>query len=96
MLLKDIGVHAELNARQKGSNEPVTVFPANTSDDVYIDEDGNTLTDGLPVVVKTVDPDTDEVVGYFSCREEESIEITDVNLLNALTTPITEMATISE
>ena len=96
MILKDIGVHAELNARQKGNPEPITVFPANTSDDVFIDDDGNTLTDGLPVVVKTVDPDTDEVVGYFSCREEEEIEITDVNLLNALTTPITEIAPVSE
>ena len=96
MILKDIGVHAELNARQKGNPEPITVFPATTSDDVYIDDDGNTLTDGLPVVVKTVDPDTDSVAGYFACREEEEIEITDVNLLNALTTPITEMATVSE
>ena len=49
-MLDSIGKHAVISKKLSPTANPTILFVANTSDDVYIDEDGNVLSDFLPTV----------------------------------------------
>lgn len=84
-ILDSIGRHAELmfkqNAEQHGSEDNKNVFPVNTADDVYVDDDGNVLTDMMSTVVNI----DDDVIGAMTCVQDDVIEVSDT-LYNLLTT----------
>lgn len=53
MLLSDLGAHTQLNMVDS-NGDPQRIFPVNTGDDVYVNENGNNLTQYLPTVKSSV------------------------------------------
>lgn len=85
-LLSELGFHVELNAKDKKSNLVKRLFPTNTSDDVIVDENGNSLTDTLPIVKKGGTTPT----GSLDVNEIEEVTIEDETLISRLTTNVVE------
>lgn len=80
-LLSDIGNHVELNMVDK-EKKATTIFPANTADDVYVDENGNTLSDALTFMVNG----SEQTTGTLNVGEFDEITIEDETLIARLTT----------
>ena len=54
-MLDSIGVQVQLNHKANGSTPAAPFFPETTGDAVYVNENGNTLTEILPTDVSDAD-----------------------------------------
>lgn len=57
MILNNVGLHIQLNRVNKDKSTDM-IFPYNTASDVIMDEQGNVLTDYIPVVQDSLDAPT--------------------------------------
>lgn len=74
-LLSEYGHHIELTQIDENQNEK-TLFPVNTVEDVYVDENGNSLVDFLPKIVDNLSNPTEE--SPLTATESATGELTDV------------------
>lgn len=80
-LLSDIGTHVELNAVDK-EKQTTTIFPVNTADDVFVDENGNVLTDALTFIING----EEKATGILNVSELSEEVIDNETLIARLTT----------
>lgn len=73
-LLSEYGHHIELTQIDENQNEK-TLFPVNTVEDVYVDENGNSLVDFLPKIVDNLSNPTEE--SPLTATESATGELTD-------------------